>query len=337
MRFYYLIITLFLQVIYLGAQPADASKLSAGQIATIQSQGAAGIQSVFAQSGIKIQDLPSVEAFASEVASSQLSKSFNEETITDIVSSITIALAEIAISENVKASYIIEYTSAGIAQGLVKAYSENSLDVFQVIAKASEGAVASAIQFSLNTGTDVEKAVSAVGSGYLAGTIEATNNNGVNVVIAVEACSNGLIIGTVNTTLNNNVEIYETLASTCEGIAEAAVEASVREQLDLIKQITAAAMGAGKSAVETATSLNLEIDLTQKAILSGLKRGTYDSIPGKGNNIRIMIAPQKNINVPELIKTIENSIYTSGLEAGYLPIIETPFEDDPTVRRVSPI
>ena len=30
-------------------------------------------------------------------------------------------------------------------------------------------------------------------------------------------------------------------------------------------------MGAGKSAVETATSLNLEIDLTQKAILSGLK------------------------------------------------------------------
>ena len=108
MRFYYLIITLFLQALNLVAQPADAAKLSSEQIAAIQSQGVDGIQSVLAQSGIKIQDLPSVEAFASEVVSSQLSNSLSTETITDIASSLTIALAEIAISENINASYVIE-------------------------------------------------------------------------------------------------------------------------------------------------------------------------------------------------------------------------------------
>ena len=337
MRFYYLIITLLLQALNLVAQPTDAANLSSEQIATIQSQGVAGIQNVFAQSGIEIQDLPSVEAFASEVVASQLSISSSAETITDIASALTIALAEIAISKNINVSYVIEYVSAGTAKGLVEAYSENSRDVFQSINKASACVVASAIQFSLDAESDIDKAVSAVGSGYLAGTIEASNNVGIDVVTAVEACSSGLIVGTINATLDNNVEIYETLSSTCEGIAEAAVEASVREQLDLIKQITAASVGAGASAVETATTLSLEISLTQKAILNGLKRGTIDSIPGKGNNIRIMIAPQKDIDAYELIKALEKSIYSSGLEAGYFPIIETPFLDDPVVRQVSPI
>ena len=336
MRFYYLIITLLLQTLYLVAQPTDVAKLSSGQIATIQSNGVAGIQSVFGQSGIEIQDLPSVEVFAMEVVSSRLANSLTAETITDITSSITNALADIAISENVKVSYVIEYASAGIARGLVEAYSKNSLDVFQSIANSSAGVVTSAIQFSLNTGSDINKVVSAVGSGYLAGTIEATNDIGVDVVSAVESCSSGLIVGTINTALENNVKIYETLGSTCEGIAEAAVEASVREQLDLIKQITAAAMGAGETAVKTATTLSLDIDLTQKAILNGLQRGPIDSIPGKGNNIRIMIVPQKHINAHELIKTIEKVIYGSGLKAGYFPIIETPFVDDPAIRLVSP-
>ena len=80
MRFYYLILTLFLQALNLVAQPADAAKLSSEQIATIQTQGVAGIQSVFAQSGIEIQDLPSVEAFASKLHS-QLSNSSSTETI----------------------------------------------------------------------------------------------------------------------------------------------------------------------------------------------------------------------------------------------------------------
>ena len=45
-----------------------------------------------------------------------------------------------------------------------------------------------------------------------------------------------------------------------------------------------------------------------------------------------MIAPQKDINPYELIKTMENGINRGGLDAGYIPIIETPFEDDPLVR-----
>ena len=51
MRFYYLIITLFLQALNLVAQPADAAKLSSEQIATIQSQGVAGIQTCFCRIG----------------------------------------------------------------------------------------------------------------------------------------------------------------------------------------------------------------------------------------------------------------------------------------------
>ena len=134
MRFYYLIITLFLQALNLVAQPADAAKLSSEQIAAIQSQGVAGIQSVFAQSGIYIQDLPSVEAFASDIFASQFSHSSSAETITDIASSLTIALAEIAISENINTSYVIEYVSAGTAHGLLEASTKNSIDdVFKSI------------------------------------------------------------------------------------------------------------------------------------------------------------------------------------------------------------
>ena len=77
MRFYYLTLTLFLQALNLVAQPADAVKLSSEQIAAIQNQGAKGIQTVFEESEIEIQDLPSVEAFASEVTSSQLTNIFN--------------------------------------------------------------------------------------------------------------------------------------------------------------------------------------------------------------------------------------------------------------------
>ena len=56
----------------------------------------------------------SVEAFASEVISSQSSSS-SEETITVIASSLINALAEIAISENIKVNYVVEYASAGIS------------------------------------------------------------------------------------------------------------------------------------------------------------------------------------------------------------------------------
>ena len=50
-----------------------------------------------------------------------------------------------------------------------------------------------------------------------------------------------------------------------------------------------------------------------------------------------MITPQKHIDAYEVTKSIEKSIYGSGLKAGYFPIIETPFLDDPTIRQISPI
>lgn len=337
MRFYYLILTLFLLTLNLIAQSADAIKLSSDHIALIQSEGAKGIQTVFRELDIQIQDLQLVEDFASSAVSGLITRSTNTEAITEISAEITVALAEIASSENINVSYVVEYTSAGITDGVIKATQNNNLDVFQSIANGSKGAIAGAIEFSVDTRTNIGEVVSALGSGYLAGTIEASNDIKLNIIKAVEACSNGLIVGTINTALKSNVEIYETLASTCEGIAEAAVEASVREQLDLIKQITAASVGAGESAVKTATALSLDLDQTQKAILMGLRRGATDSIPGKGNNIRIIIAPQKDINVQELINAISSGMYQGGMQRGFIPIIETPYEDDGTVRQVSPI
>ena len=337
MRVYYLVLTLFIQTLCLIAQPADAVKLSSEQIALIQNQGTSAIKTVFEELDIDIQDLPTVEAFALEASAAQLNGSISLKTINEIASSITIALAEISADKNSKTNYVIEYAAAGIAHGITLASINNNSDVLKSIINASEGVVRGAIEFSANTGADFDEIVSAVGSGYLAGTIEASNENGINVISAVKASSNGLISGAINSTLTNNVEIYETLSSTCEGVAEAAVEASVREQLDLIKQITAASVQAGESGVKAATELGLEIDLAKKAILKGLQRGTIDSIPGKGNNVRIMIAPQKDINAYELIENIKAGIDKGGFEAGFFPIIETPIEDDPIVRQVSPI
>lgn len=337
MRFYYLTITFFLQTLGLIAQSADAVKLSSEQISLIQNQGSEGIQSVFKELEIEIQDLTSVESFAMEAVSCQLTSSSTKANIADIASSLTGVLSEIALSKNTPVNYVIEYASAGIARGMSNASENNNLELSQVIMAASEATVESAFQISKDTGTNIDENVSAVGSGYLAGTIEATNNNGLNVVESVIASSSGLIIGAINAALKNNFEVYETLASTCEGVAEAAVEASVREQLDLIKQIGAASLGAGESAVKAATANSLNKDLIQKSILKGLKRGTLDSIPGKGHNVRIMIAPQKNIDSYDLIKNIENGIFKGGIAAGFIPIIETPFIEDTTLRIISPV
>ena len=337
MRFFFLTITLFLQALNLVALPADAKKLSPEQITLIENKGTAGIQRIFNELKIEIEDLPSVEAFALKTTSSLLTPFSTPETIYEIAFSMTVALAEIAASENTIPSYVVEYAAAGIAQGLIITSQDINLEVLPAIENASEGVANGAIQFSINSGADVDKIICAAASGYLAGTIEASKSVGNDIIAAVEISTNGLIIGTINHTLVNNIEIYQTLSSTCEGIAEAAIEASVREQLDLIKQITAASVGAGKSAVESATALSLEVNRTQKAILEGLSRGTAETIPGKGTNVRIMIKPVKDENVLELIKALESAIINGGMQADYFPIIETPFEDDPMIRQVSPI
>ena len=343
MRFYYLTLTLFLQTLILFSLQVDAAKLSFGQIALIQNQGVSGIQTVFEESMIEIQDLPSVEAFASEVTKSQLSDPRDPESISEYASETLLALAEISISKNIKSSYVIEYSSAGIAKGLVTAYLNKGLDINEAIEAAAKGSAAGAILFSAETKTNINENASAAASGSLAGIIEITKSNGIDITQAVQACASGIIYGTINSAIENNSAIYESLASACEGVAEAAIEASVREELDLTQQITNASLGAGRSAVNTATSLSLEIDPTLRAIYVGLKRGTFDSIPGKGNNIRIMIAPQKNLDAYVLINAIENGFFEGSAQADYfpdqfqaLPIIETPFEYDPVVRQVSP-
>ena len=107
MRFYYLILTLFLLTLNLIAQPAYAIKLSSDHIAIIQSEGAKGIQTVFGELGIQIQDLQLVEDFTSDAVSGLITGSTNAEAIAEISSEITAALAEIALSENVEASFAI--------------------------------------------------------------------------------------------------------------------------------------------------------------------------------------------------------------------------------------
>ena len=336
MRFYYLTLTLFLQAIYLVAQPASEVKLSSEQIAVIENQGAIGIQSVFEDLEFQIQDLPLVEAFASEVVSSQITSSSNVQKIIEVASYVNIALAEIASAENINSSYVIEYASAGTARGSIASTQIGNKVQLESVKSASEGSILGAIQFSLNNKTNIDKSVSAAASGYVAGAIEAAKDRDLNIIKTVQASSSGLIIGAINTTLQNNIEIYETLSSTCEGIAEAAVEASVREQLDLITQVTAASIGAGKSAVKAANTLSLEVRQTQESIYKGLRRGTSDSIPGKGNNIRIIITPLEGINSSEIIQKIEKGIFEGGVQSGYMPTIETPYEFDQSVIQISP-
>ena len=332
MRFYYLTITLFLQGINLIAQPADAVKLNVEQVALVQDSGATGIEAVFQQTGIDINDLPLVEAFASEVILTQSTNKDYAQTASSIIN----VLASMASSKNVSANYVIEYASAGIAHGILKASPNGETDIYEASKTTSEASISGAIGFASANSYNLDKAVSAAASGYIAGTIEASKNNDLNIIKAVEASSAGLIFGSINSALENNSEIYQTISSTCEGIAEAAVEASIREELDLMKQITAATIGAGESAIKTATALSLEIEQTKKAIFEGLKRGTLDSIPGKGHNIRIIISPAKDVNASELLKAVQKGLTQAGLQTGYFPIIETPFENDPEVRQVSP-
>ena len=335
MRFYILTLSLFLQALNIVAQPTDIEKLSAEHTEMIENKGASGIQIVFEELKIDIYDLNSVEDFANKVAAAQLAKSPTLETITEIASNITSALAEIASTENMNPSYAIEYSSAGLAHSIVNTTNSSS-SILESIAAAAKGSLSGAILFALDSESNIEKVTSAAASGYVAGSMEASKNADQNIIKAVKACTNGLIFGAVNNALENNDEIYKTLSSTCEGIAEAAVEASVREELNLIKQVTAASLGAAENAVEAATQFKLSLDKTKNAISKGLTRGATESIPGRGNNIRIIIKPIKNIKALEIAKKIQKGVMQGVMQNDYLPIIVTPFEDDPFVRQVSP-
>ena len=98
MRFYFITITLFSLTLNLAAQPADTVELSSRQIAQIQDQGAAGIQAVIEESNIDLQDKAATHALVSQIVSSQISEASTPESIAEITSQITIAVAEIALS-----------------------------------------------------------------------------------------------------------------------------------------------------------------------------------------------------------------------------------------------
>lgn len=326
MRFYYLTITLLL-ALNLSAQTSDAIELSSEQIALIQSQGAKGVQAVLSDLGIQIQNLQQIEEFASESVSRLINGSSNTETISEVTSDITASLAEIALANNVEPNYAIEYVSAGAAHGLIKSNSTNMTRAIQALSK---GSILGAILFSKSNGFDILKSSSAAASGSLAGVIEASNDLGLDIIRNVKASSSGLVIGTIISAEELDSTVFKTLTATTEGIAEAAIEASIKVNIDLIPQISSASLGAGENAVRTATTLNLSSRKTIEAIKEGLRKGSAKSLPGEGSNIRITIDPVEDIDFVEVFELLEASF------PGTIPIIETPFMDDPTIRQVSP-
>ena len=145
-----------------------------------------------------------------------------------------------------------------------------------------------------------------------------------------------MVSGAVNTSAELNADIAKTISATAVGVAEGAIEASAMASLALIPQITAAAVGASEDAVHSANEASLDVAEILKALSSGLTQGAFKAIPGQGGNIRIFIEPIENPDLLGIQKAIESGIFEGAKRAGYLPIIHTPFEDDPTVRQVSP-
>ena len=341
MRFYYLTIAIFLQAINLFAQASDAYKLNEEQIAIIQTQGTKGIQAVFIDSGIQIQDLPAVEKFVSEAALSKLNGIVTSQIISDTANEFIIAITELSLSENIKASYVIEYVSAGVTYAAAITSLDKNLDSFEAIQAASKGSASGAIQFAKSYSSSLDTAISAASSGSLAGAIEITKNLDLDVFKAVQSSASGLISSTISETVENDIEIYETLTSATIGLAEAAVEASVKENLNLIPQLKASAIGAGVEATDSSTLFDLDKNQTLYAIQKGLSQGAIRAIPGQGSNIRIFIAPIKDIDLLSIVEEIEAGNSQGASQAGYtvpdfIPIIETPLDDDRSVHKVSP-
>ena len=340
MRLYFLIITLFLATLNLVAQQANAIKLSPNQLNLIQTQGKEGIQSVFDELGIQIENLQLVEDFTSAASAELISVTTDTETISKLASDFVYAFAEMSSMSEIDDSYIIEYVSAGLSIGLVYTCQNTSDNALQKIKAISQGSALGAIKYAQNSARDIERIASAVSSGSLAGVIESANDLNLDIVESVKFSVEGLVYGTLSASTKLDAMIYETIRASAEGIAEAAIEASVKISVALLPQITASSVGAGKSAVESAYSLDLSIQKTLKAITLGLNIGANRSIPGKGNNIRIFIAPIKkeDVDIKTVLIAIDKGIEAGSKLAGFiniLPMIQTPFDGDSTIR-VSP-
>jgi hypothetical protein len=157
------------------------------------------------------------------------------------------------------------------------------------------------------------------------------------VIQVEEASASGSISSAIETAIKANVDIAQTVEASASGLAEAAIEASVDIDLEFSSSVRAAAAGAAAAAVRSATKTDMDVAEMLKTVTSGINQGAFSALSGKGSNIRIFIAPTKDSNLFEVQQAINSGIFEGAKRARYIPIIETPYEDDPTVRQVSPI
>jgi hypothetical protein len=283
MRFYYITITLFLLTLNLIAQPADVVELSSKQIAQIQNQGVAGIKAVLEESNIDLQDKGATHDLVSQIVSSQISETSTPESIAEITSRITIAIAGIALSDNDidnnEIYLVIEATAAGASDAVIKASENLNIDVRNAVKSSSTGTSSGVIKFALENGLDAAKATSAAASGATAGAIE--------------------------TALKTNYDVPEIVEFASSGSVAGAIFAAVEADIDVGKYIEATASGATEAAA------------------------------GNGPNTRVSIAPIA-ADLSELKRIIAIGRIDGERRAKRMPIIMTPYEDDPTIRQVSP-
>ena len=336
MRFYFITITLFSLTLNLAAQPADTVELSSRQIAQIQDQGAAGIQAVIEESNIDLQDKAATHELVSQIVSSQINKASTPESIAEITSQITIAVAEIALMGNYndQINLIIESISAGANDGVIKASENLNIDVRDAIKYASSGSSSGAIKIAIANGLDVAAATSAAASGATAGAIEAALETSYNVPEIVEFASSGSVVGTISAAEEAGIDVRKYIEAAAAGSVEAAVEVPASKMLDIMKFVQYATAGSIKATIES--DIETYIDEHIKAAFSGSTFGAKQAIAGKGSNTRIKIAPI-SVDLNELEQTLEYGLIDGERRAKRFEINITPYDDDPSVRQVSPV
>ncbi|MDG1701923.1 MAG: hypothetical protein P8I61_03295 [Opitutae bacterium] len=337
MRFYYITLTLFLLTLNLIAQPADVVELSSKQIAQIQNQGVAGIKAVLEESNIDLQDKGATHDLVSQIVSSQISETSTPESIAEITSRITIAIAEIALSDNDidnnEIYLVIEATAAGASDAVIKASENLNIDVRNAVKSSSTGTSGGVIKFALENGLDAAKATSAAASGATAGAIETAVEADIDVPEIVEFASSGSVAGAIFAAVEADIDVGKYIEAAASGATEAAVEAPVVAKLNIVKFVQSAAAGSVIASIES--SLEANIDENIESAVAGSTSGAIQAAAGNGPNTRVSIAPIA-ADLSELKRIIAIGRIDGERRAKRMPIIMTPYEDDPTIRQVSP-
>ena len=124
------------------------------------------------------------------------------------------------------------------------------------------------------------------------------------------------------------------MQGTAAGFTEGAIESSVKENLELIPQIKSATYGACFEIIDLEKNQKNKKTLLNNLSL-GIAEGAFRAIPGNGKNIRIRIDPV-DIDYEDLLNIVEEVINEFTSRPSLIPIIETPYYDDASIRRVSP-